>query len=86
MSCAHEQYVWTLQLYRVMILPRAQRNILFVRGRAWHWRRFDVQIVVVRTSMDIEPIPSKMGSNAPCTIVPHVVALSQKQRTRQLLI
>ena len=28
--------------------------------------------------MDIEPLPSKRGRNAPCTIVPHVVALFQK--------
>jgi hypothetical protein len=34
--------------------------------------------VVARTSTDIEPIPSKMESTAPCTIVPHVVALFQK--------
>src|SRR5438309_7751697 len=30
MSCSNEQYVWTLRLYRVMILP--QRYILFVGG------------------------------------------------------
>src|ERR671918_472824 len=29
MSCSNEQYIWTLRLYRIMILP--QRHILFVR-------------------------------------------------------
>src|SRR5713101_5496073 len=34
MSCAHEQYVWTLRLSRVMILPRD--TSFSSGGRAWH--------------------------------------------------
>src|SRR6267378_3309419 len=50
-------------------------------GNAGHERKYDAHIVVVRTLRAIEPIPLKMGSNARCTIVPHVTGLFPKPGT-----
>ena len=73
------QYFWTLRLERVMILP--QRNILVIWEETYDINAHTMRAsVVVRTSRAIEPIPSKMESNARCTIVPHVTrAFSETQ-------